>query len=192
MGQRASQVGALDFSDVRLPGDALLGVEGRGFHMMMSVLDKGRVGIAALAVGIGQAGLEAAEASLRTAGRLLDWDPTDRLALRMQSVSEGQRALMLRALGRTEEALPIVEARVTRARAAAEAAPDDLDAARSLAIALGMRAGMVAELSGAGAACPLWSETRAAWDALDARQPLSALDRQNDYAFALAGLAACP
>jgi alkylation response protein AidB-like acyl-CoA dehydrogenase len=60
MGQRASQVGALTFTDVRLAGDALLGNEGRGFHMMMSVLDKGRVGIAALAVGIGQAGLEAA------------------------------------------------------------------------------------------------------------------------------------
>jgi alkylation response protein AidB-like acyl-CoA dehydrogenase len=60
MGQRASQVGALTFTDVRLPADALLGAEGRGFHMMMSVLDKGRVGIAALAVGIGQAGLEAA------------------------------------------------------------------------------------------------------------------------------------
>jgi alkylation response protein AidB-like acyl-CoA dehydrogenase len=60
MGQRASQVGALAFKDVRLPADALLGVEGRGFHMMMSVLDKGRVGIGALAVGIGQAGLEAA------------------------------------------------------------------------------------------------------------------------------------
>ena len=60
MGQRASQVGALTFTDVRLPADALLGQEGRGFHMMMSVLDKGRVGIAALAVGIGQAGLEAA------------------------------------------------------------------------------------------------------------------------------------
>lgn len=60
MGQRASQVGALTFTDVRLPGGALLGQEGRGFHMMMSVLDKGRVGIAALAVGIAQAGLEAA------------------------------------------------------------------------------------------------------------------------------------
>lgn len=59
MGQRASQVGALTFTDVRLPSDALLGEEGRGFHMMMSVLDKGRVGIAALAVGIAQAGLEA-------------------------------------------------------------------------------------------------------------------------------------
>ncbi|HUN45512.1 MAG TPA: acyl-CoA dehydrogenase family protein, partial [Stellaceae bacterium] len=31
----------------------------RGFHMMMSVLDKGRIGIASLAVGILQAGLDA-------------------------------------------------------------------------------------------------------------------------------------
>lgn len=60
MGQRASQVGPLNFDHVHLPGDALLGDEGRGFHMMMSVLDKGRIGIAALAVGIAQAGLEAA------------------------------------------------------------------------------------------------------------------------------------
>ena len=60
MGQRASQVGALNFDSVMLPETALLGEAGRGFHMMMSVLDKGRVGIAALAVGIAQAGLEAA------------------------------------------------------------------------------------------------------------------------------------
>ncbi|MEM6986000.1 MAG: acyl-CoA dehydrogenase family protein [Pseudomonadota bacterium] len=60
MGQRASPVGALHFDQVRLADDALLGDEGRGFHMMMSVLDKGRIGIAALAVGIAQAGLEAA------------------------------------------------------------------------------------------------------------------------------------
>ncbi len=60
MGQKASQVGALNFADVKLPKSALLGEMGRGFHMMMSVLDKGRVGIAALAVGIAQAGLEAA------------------------------------------------------------------------------------------------------------------------------------
>lgn len=60
MGQRASQVGPLNFDNVKLHAEALLGTEGRGFHMMMSVLDKGRVGIGALAVGIGQAGLEAA------------------------------------------------------------------------------------------------------------------------------------
>jgi alkylation response protein AidB-like acyl-CoA dehydrogenase len=58
MGQRASQVGALAFNDIRLGADALLGQAGRGFHMMMSVLEKGRVGIAALAVGILQAALE--------------------------------------------------------------------------------------------------------------------------------------
>jgi alkylation response protein AidB-like acyl-CoA dehydrogenase len=60
MGQRASPVGALTFDDVRLPADALLGPEGRGFHLMMGVLDKGRIGIAALAVGILQAALDAA------------------------------------------------------------------------------------------------------------------------------------
>ena len=59
MGQRASQIGELGFSDVRLGPDALLGDEGRGFYMMMESLDVGRVGIAALAVGIAQAGLEA-------------------------------------------------------------------------------------------------------------------------------------
>jgi alkylation response protein AidB-like acyl-CoA dehydrogenase len=66
MGQRASQVGGLTFDDVALDAEALLGEEGRGFHMMMSVLEKGRVGIAALAVGIAQAGLEAALDYART------------------------------------------------------------------------------------------------------------------------------
>ncbi|RDJ19980.1 acyl-CoA dehydrogenase [Bosea caraganae] len=60
MGQRASQVGGLSFDGVTVPRDALLGPKGRGFHIMMSVLEKGRVGIGSLAVGIAQAGLEAA------------------------------------------------------------------------------------------------------------------------------------
>ena len=58
MGQRASQVGALHFDDVLLSDSARLGPEGRGFHLMMSVLDRGRVGIGALAVGILQSALE--------------------------------------------------------------------------------------------------------------------------------------
>jgi alkylation response protein AidB-like acyl-CoA dehydrogenase len=59
MGQRASPVGALHFDNIELPKTALLGPPNRGFHMMMSVLDKGRVGIASLAVGILQAALDA-------------------------------------------------------------------------------------------------------------------------------------
>jgi alkylation response protein AidB-like acyl-CoA dehydrogenase len=67
LGQRASQIGELSFNDVKLPEDALLGPEGRGFHIMMSVLEKGRVGIGSLAVGIIQAALEASveQAKLR-------------------------------------------------------------------------------------------------------------------------------
>jgi alkylation response protein AidB-like acyl-CoA dehydrogenase len=60
MGQRASPVGALHFDEIELPREALLGPLNRGFHMMMSVLDKGRIGIAALANGILQAALDAA------------------------------------------------------------------------------------------------------------------------------------
>ena len=60
MGQRASQVGPLFFDDVSLTEEALLGELNRGFYMIMSVLEKGRVGIGALATGIAQAGLDAA------------------------------------------------------------------------------------------------------------------------------------
>jgi alkylation response protein AidB-like acyl-CoA dehydrogenase len=60
MGQRASPVGGLHFNNVALGEDALLGPLNRGFHIMMSVLEKGRIGIGALAVGIAQAGLDAA------------------------------------------------------------------------------------------------------------------------------------
>lgn len=66
MGQRASQVGELHFDGVRLGADSLLGAPDRGFHMMMGVLNKGRIGIAALAVGIVQAALDAAVEQART------------------------------------------------------------------------------------------------------------------------------
>ncbi len=66
MGQRGSHVGPLFFDGVAVPGEALLGELHRGFYMIMSVLEKGRVGIGALAVGIAQAGLEAARDYART------------------------------------------------------------------------------------------------------------------------------
>jgi alkylation response protein AidB-like acyl-CoA dehydrogenase len=66
MGQRASQVGPLTFSDVQLPAESLLGPENRGFHHMMSVLETGRVGIAAMAIGILQAALDASVAQAKT------------------------------------------------------------------------------------------------------------------------------
>jgi alkylation response protein AidB-like acyl-CoA dehydrogenase len=60
MGQRASQVGGLHFTGVRLPAGALLGEEGAGFRYMTAVLAKGRLGIAGLSLGISRAALTAA------------------------------------------------------------------------------------------------------------------------------------
>ncbi len=101
MGQRASQVGSLAFDDVRLAPDCLLGEEGRGFHIMMSVLEKGRVGIAALAVGIAQAGLEAAleQARLRHqfGGPIIDNQGLQWMLADMATDIEGARALVHRA-----------------------------------------------------------------------------------------------
>ena len=58
MGQRASQLASLYFKDCHLPHDAVLGSEGDGFKHMMMVLEKGRIGIASLSLGISRSALE--------------------------------------------------------------------------------------------------------------------------------------
>lgn len=60
MGQCASDTTDLIFTDCRVPADHLLGREGEGFRVAMSGLDDGRIGIAALSVGLGQAALDEA------------------------------------------------------------------------------------------------------------------------------------
>jgi alkylation response protein AidB-like acyl-CoA dehydrogenase len=62
MGLRASPTVQLHFSDMRVPGDRLLGQPGSGFIYAMQSLDNGRLGIAAQAVGIAEAALRAAAA----------------------------------------------------------------------------------------------------------------------------------
>ncbi len=58
-GIRGSSTTEVIFEDVRIPRTSVLGELGRGFHLAMDTLDGGRIGIAAQAVGIGQACLEA-------------------------------------------------------------------------------------------------------------------------------------
>jgi len=60
MGLRASPTVQLHFSDMRVPGDRLLGAVGSGFIYAMQSLDNGRLGIAAQAVGISEAALRLA------------------------------------------------------------------------------------------------------------------------------------
>ncbi len=58
MGLHASHTVSVYMDQVRVPVDALLGQEGEGFRIAMAILDRGRIGIAAQAVGITQAALE--------------------------------------------------------------------------------------------------------------------------------------
>ena len=57
MGLRASPTVQLHFTDMRVPGDRLLGQVGSGFIYAMQSLDNGRLGIAAQAIGIAEAAL---------------------------------------------------------------------------------------------------------------------------------------
>src|SRR5678815_3459022 len=60
LGMRASDTSEVLFDNCRIPADAMVGAEGQGFVNTMQVLDAGRIGIAALAVGLAQGAYEAA------------------------------------------------------------------------------------------------------------------------------------
>lgn len=59
MGIHGSHSAQLAFSDMRVPRENLLTNEGEGFKVAMKTLDGGRIGIAAQAIGIARASLEA-------------------------------------------------------------------------------------------------------------------------------------
>ena len=56
MGQSGAWTAEVFFDDVRVPADALIGEEGRGYAKALTVLSRGRLHIAALCVGHGAAG----------------------------------------------------------------------------------------------------------------------------------------
>ena len=60
MGIRSSATCQLNFNDVKVPKENLLGKEGQGFKIAMGTLDGGRIGIAAQGLGIAQGAYEAA------------------------------------------------------------------------------------------------------------------------------------
>jgi alkylation response protein AidB-like acyl-CoA dehydrogenase len=58
MGQSGSATNTVNFDDCRIPGDALMGAEGQGFKLAVGELAGGRIGVASLALGIGQAAMD--------------------------------------------------------------------------------------------------------------------------------------
>jgi len=60
MGLRGSDTVALSLEDLRVPADQRLGEEGDGFRIAMSMLDTGRIGVGAQALGVMKAAFEEA------------------------------------------------------------------------------------------------------------------------------------
>ena len=74
LGMRASETSEVIFDQCRVPASQMLGAEGQGFINTLQVLDAGRIGIAALSVGLAQGAYEAARGyafSRRQFGRLI-------------------------------------------------------------------------------------------------------------------------
>ncbi|MCL6576581.1 acyl-CoA dehydrogenase [Kyrpidia sp.] len=65
MGLNGSATTELIFEDCRVPDSARLGGEGEGYRVAMSLLDGGRIGIAAQALGIAEGALELARAYVK-------------------------------------------------------------------------------------------------------------------------------
>jgi short-chain 2-methylacyl-CoA dehydrogenase len=62
LGWHASDTRELVFNDCRVPDEAMLGPVGKGARVFLTALDGGRVGIAAMSVGLAQGALEQATA----------------------------------------------------------------------------------------------------------------------------------
>jgi butyryl-CoA dehydrogenase len=60
MGLRSSVTSPVFFENVRVPEENILGTPGEGFKQFLEILDGGRISIGAMAVGLGQAALDAA------------------------------------------------------------------------------------------------------------------------------------
>jgi alkylation response protein AidB-like acyl-CoA dehydrogenase len=110
LGLNASDTAQIFFEELALPKDALLGERGRGFYDVMKVLEGGRIGIAAMAVGLGRAAMEFA------AGYALEREQFGRPIAEFQAVShklaemstelEAARLLYLKAAGLRDAGRP--------------------------------------------------------------------------------------
>ncbi|MBU2665435.1 acyl-CoA dehydrogenase family protein [Actinoplanes bogorensis] len=101
MGLRSSAPSPIVFDDCRVDADRLVGAEGQGFTIALEALDAGRLGIAACAVGLGQAALDYAVSYAREReqfGRpIADFQGLGFLLADMATQVSAARALLLSA-----------------------------------------------------------------------------------------------
>jgi alkylation response protein AidB-like acyl-CoA dehydrogenase len=133
LGHRSSDHAYIRFKEMHVPKEALLGGMGDGFKVAMSALDHGRLGVAAGAVGIAQACLDASVAFARErrqfGQRIGDFQQIQATIADMTADIEAARLLVYKAAWLKEQGLPTtrhtsiakLSATETAVRAASEA-----------------------------------------------------------------------
>jgi alkylation response protein AidB-like acyl-CoA dehydrogenase len=110
MGLTGSTTSAMNFDDVRIPADRLLGAEGEGLRIALEGLDSGRLGIAAVATGLAQGALDAALAYAQereTFGRrIIDHQGLGFVLADMEAAVQSARATTLQAARLKDAGLP--------------------------------------------------------------------------------------
>jgi butyryl-CoA dehydrogenase len=132
LGHRASDHARIVFDECRVPKSALLGEPGQGFKVAMSALDHGRLGVAAGALGVAQACLDACVAFSRTrrqfGKRIGDFEMIQASLADMAADVEAARLLVYRAAWLKQQGLPTTRetsiAKLFATEAAVKAASD--------------------------------------------------------------------
>jgi alkylation response protein AidB-like acyl-CoA dehydrogenase len=110
MGLKGSPTAQVHFDGVRVSDERRLGEEGQGFAIALSALDSGRLGIAACAIGVAQAALDAALAyakERRQFGRpIADFQGLRFMLADMATQIEAGRSLYLAAARLRDEGRP--------------------------------------------------------------------------------------
>ncbi|GAC1347516.1 MAG: acyl-CoA dehydrogenase [Ktedonobacteraceae bacterium] len=114
LGHRASEHVYITFRECRVPKSALLGAPGEGFKVAMSALDRGRLGVAAGAVGVAQACLDACVAFAKErrqfGQRIGDFQMIQATLADMSADVEAARLLVYRAAWVKDRGLPATQA----------------------------------------------------------------------------------
>jgi alkylation response protein AidB-like acyl-CoA dehydrogenase len=120
MGLRTSRSAEITFGDCEVPEANRLGEEGQGLKIALELLDGGRVGIAAQAVGIAQGALEASVAyakERRAFGKTIgDFQAVQWMLADMQTEIEAARALVHHAAWMRDTGAPRVGPYASRAK----------------------------------------------------------------------------
>ncbi len=110
LGHRASDHAQLVFNDTPVSGDLVLGGEGNGFAVAMSALDNGRLGVAAGALGVHQACLDASVEFARSrqqfGKRIGDFEMIQSTIAEMKASLDASRMLVYRAAWMKDQGLP--------------------------------------------------------------------------------------